>query len=208
MPSLLEPTKKRKRGGKRSKEQESLNVENAPELLLKDSVQARQLPRIEFRAAANQENQGQTLDVGSRTYFREIEKSFHDCQEEQDMSLLVGNVYEEVNGKEIEMICDYEGSRILEKLLAHSTDFQIRVFCDRLNGCYYEMFTNSFASHVCQTLFKLGADIVVREITGVSILKQDEAPELPLMQDLILSIVDELGKFWTEFVTHQHGSHV
>ena len=210
----MQETKKRKRGnrGKEDSNRQCSENENeklksdAASILLADKANIREIPKIEFRAAST-ENQGETLDIGSRTYFREIEKSLHDAQEE-DLALLVENVFEEVNGKEIDMICDFEGSRILEKLLAHATDFQIRVFCDRLNGCFYEMFTNSFASHVCQTLLKLGADLVVREITGVSIVKKDIAPELSSMQELILGIADELQKYWPEFVTHQHGSHV
>jgi nucleolar protein 9 len=51
-----------------------------------------------------------------------------------DQRLFIQNAYAEVDGKELTIACDYEGSRILEKLMGASNDFQLRVFADRLNG--------------------------------------------------------------------------
>ena len=99
-------------------------------------------------------NDSSILDVGlmeseTRDYFVHVEKLLEDQEFETiqgspqliwmqlswlDQQLFIQNVYAEVDGKELLIASDYETSRILEKLLRASTDFQIRVFADRLNG--------------------------------------------------------------------------
>jgi nucleolar protein 9 len=99
---------------------------------------------------------------------------------------------------------------VLEKLLKISSDFELRVFMDRLTGRYAELFTHRFASHVCQTLLTLSADIVEREARGESIPGPNEEAEkgsdvgvLLSMEQLVLSLCkvgfkrsDDLQKNW------------
>lgn len=68
---------------------------------------------------------------------------------------------------------------------------------DRLTGRYAELFTHRFASHVCQTLLTLSADIVEREARGESIPgpneeaqkeKGEEVGVLLSMEQLVLSL--------------------
>lgn len=113
-----------------------------------------------------------------------------------DRALFVSNVYREVELKELKVATDPESSRVLEKLLRASNDFQLRIFADRLRGSYASLFTHRFASHVCQTLLVLAADVMERELRGKSKLEgMDEATleslkELPTMQQIFLDICE------------------
>lgn len=112
-----------------------------------------------------------------------------------DQQLFVSNVYSEVENKELVLATDHSCSMVLEKLLKISSDFEIRVFMDRLTGRYAELFTHRFASHVCQTLLTIAADIVERETRGESVPGPDEGAkdkedvgELLSMEQLVLSL--------------------
>jgi nucleolar protein 9 len=112
-----------------------------------------------------------------------------------DQQLFVANVYTEVQDKELVLATDHSCSLVLEKLLKISSDFELRVFMDRLTGRYAELFTHRFASHVCQTLLTLGADAVERETRGESVPGPDEGTKesgdvgvLLSMEELVLSL--------------------
>ena len=110
------------------------------------------------------------LDIETRNYFESIEKVL-DGHSYDDSSILLANIYKEIDGKEILITKDYSTSRILEKILQASTDFQIRVFMERLSGQFLDLCQHQFASHVCQTLLNLGADIAERELKGESVVE-------------------------------------
>jgi nucleolar protein 9 len=112
-----------------------------------------------------------------------------------DQQLFVANVYTEVQDKELVLATDHSCSLVLEKLLKISSDFELRVFMDRLTGRYAELFTHRFASHVVQTLLTLGADSVERETRGESVPGPDEGAKdsgdvgvLLSMEELVLSL--------------------
>jgi hypothetical protein len=108
-----------------------------------------------------------------------------------------------------------QGSRILEKLLRISSDFQIRVFTDRLNGHYASLFQHQFGSHVIQTLLGLSADIVERELSSLKypnnklIFKvEDNEGILPSMEDLVIGIGMQLSSHWKHLIIQRNASFV
>lgn len=128
------------------------------------------------------------LDVETRSYFESIEKVL-DEQSYDDLSVLLANTYKEIDGKEVLITKDYSTSRILEKILQVSTDFQIRVFMERLSGQFLDLYQHQFSSHVCQTLLNLGADIAERELKGESVVELVSGVnnQLPSMEALIVT---------------------
>jgi hypothetical protein len=72
------------------------------------------------------------LDIESRNYFVEIEKKLQGLGEEfpdeEEQHLFIEAVYREVEGKHSLLACDYEVSRILERLFKVSFDYQVRQF--------------------------------------------------------------------------------
>lgn len=129
-----------------------------------------------------------------------------------DQRLFVENVYSEVDGNEFRLSTNYSCSLILEKLLKVSDSFQLRVFMDKLSGKTVELFAHRFASHVCQTLLTLAADVVEREqLEGVpadetSPLKEGEG-ELLSMEKLILGVCEDIKPHVGGLISQQFASH-
>ncbi|KAJ3300786.1 Nucleolar protein 9 [Borealophlyctis nickersoniae] len=157
------------------------------------------------------------LPPDEHRYFHFVEKTLEEqeFESDEDRQLLVHNVFKEADGKELMVASDPDCSRILEKLLRASNDLQIRALTDRMSGNYPELFRHQFASHVCQTLLYLAAEIVEREIKGESATKSassetDEAqtePEVPTMEQLVLSICESLDGQWSALISDPYASH-
>jgi nucleolar protein 9 len=132
------------------------------------------------------------------------------------------NVYREIDGHEISVAGDPELSHTMEVLLNRSSDFHLRVFFSRLLGEYIlftmyldsvirfeKLFSHQFASHVCQKLLSLAADVVHREQSGESVVElQNTEVELESMSSLILALCNELSDQWIEIFQQRYGSHV
>lgn len=127
-----------------------------------------------------------------------------------DQRLFVENVYTEVDGNEFRLSTNYSCSLILEKLLKVSDSFQLRVFMDKLSGKSVELFAHRFASHVCQTLLTLAADVVEREqLEGVSDSSptKDGQGELLSMEKLILGVCEDIKPHVGGLISQQFASH-
>ncbi|KAI8581582.1 hypothetical protein K450DRAFT_232018 [Umbelopsis ramanniana AG] len=157
------------------------------------------------------------LDADVQQYFKSVEQTLDDPPFEttQDQQLFVANVYTEVQDKELVLATDHTCSLVLEKLLKISSDFELRVFMDRLTGRYAELFTHRFASHVCQTLLTLGADSAEREARGESVPGPDEGAKesgdvgvLLSMEELVLSLCKELKPQLCSLISDPFASHV
>jgi hypothetical protein len=113
-----------------------------------------------------------------------------------EQSQFLNAVYSEIDGKELQISGDYSASRIFEKILSLSTDFHIRVCFDRLMGHYSTLFQHRFASHVCQSLIVLGADVAEREGKGESVVVLDEDSsgaekwKLGSMEELLIRLIE------------------
>ncbi|KAI7900603.1 armadillo-type protein [Cokeromyces recurvatus] len=146
-------------------------------------------------------------------YFKNVEQTLEDPQFEtgEDQRLFVENVYSEVDGNEFRLATNYSCSLILEKLLKISDSFQLRVFMDKLTGKTVELFVHRFASHVCQTLLTLAADVVEREqIEGAEeqTENKEEVGELLSMEKLVLELCEDIKPHIGGLISQQFASHV
>ncbi|CAO3620810.1 unnamed protein product [Cunninghamella echinulata] len=147
-------------------------------------------------------------------YFKNVEEKLNnqDFEFAEDQRLFVDNVYSEVEGNELRLSTNYSCSLILEKLLKISDGFQLRVFTDKLAGCTVELFAHRFASHVCQTLLTLAADVVDQEVAqGGPTSAGDvngENGELYSMEKLILNICEDIKPVVGGLISQQFASHV
>ncbi|KAI9203888.1 armadillo-type protein [Polychytrium aggregatum] len=154
------------------------------------------------------------LPVEVAEYFNHVEKMLQSEEmedSEEDRALMIQNIYKEVEGKELMLATDPDTSRILEKLLRASNDFQIRLFADRLNGQFTLLLRHRFASHVVQTLMYLGSDIVEREATGKSTVQpvgDADVGELPTMKEFFIGLCEQLQGDWVALMTDPFGSHL
>jgi hypothetical protein len=73
------------------------------------------------------------LTSESVAYFRSLD-SVLSASEIENQDILVENIFNEINGKEIQLCLHSETSKVIEKVLDKSTYFQQCVFFDRLSG--------------------------------------------------------------------------
>jgi hypothetical protein len=70
------------------------------------------------------------LDQNTLNYFREVDAHFKGLtdDDQEDKEILVQNVFEELGGREAEIVCDAECSRIVESLMPHASQQVLRDF--------------------------------------------------------------------------------
>jgi nucleolar protein 9 len=171
----IKKTRRGKRGGGNKPEDKTFigqTKEEPPRKKTRRSKKTQEQDEFVEKVEFNQEETNEVLpelDHETRNYFIEIEKQIRSQEFEtmEEQQLFLSNVFDELDGKEVLIATDYETSRILEKLLKSASDFQLRVFSDRLNGSFAELFSHQFASHVCQTLLNLGSVVVDKEVRKI-----------------------------------------
>ncbi|KAJ3373809.1 hypothetical protein GGF31_008694 [Allomyces arbusculus] len=148
------------------------------------------------------------VDQETRQYFKSIEGriDMNEWESEEDLQIFLSNVYEEVQDKELVLATDAETSVVLEKLLRISSDVHLRIFMDKMSGNFVHLFKHFCASHVCQTLLVLAADVLEREARGTS---PDNAPDdLPTMTELVTTMCEQLRTFLAVLSRDRHSTFV
>ncbi|RKP06773.1 armadillo-type protein [Thamnocephalis sphaerospora] len=109
-------------------------------------------------------------------------------QEDEDRQIFLRNVYTEIDGQELKLLGDPISSVVLEKLFLASSPEQVLQMLRALRERLIDAVTHRFASHGCQTLLRLAAAVVDKEIRQglVSSEEQSEMATcvLDLMRDL------------------------
>mmetsp|Transcript_20296 Transcript_20296/g.30524 ORF Transcript_20296/g.30524 Transcript_20296/m.30524 type:complete len:712 (+) Transcript_20296:50-2185(+) len=119
---------------------------------------------------------------------------------------------EEIRHEIASLAGDEEASQILEAM-AHITlpysETATRVMFAGLSGYHMHLSTHRYGSHVVQTILQLGTVCASKEDLALN----DDAPQmsrenLPLLEDLIHGMVDELSPTASHLAVHVCGSHV
>ena len=163
----------------------------------------------------NKEQEMVKTDPELLEYFLNTEKLLEEVQptfeSSDDQFLFIQNVLDQIQSNEASLACDYRCSRLLERLLRLSSDYQVRMFVTRILSSFPDLACHQYASHVCQTVLKLAADIVDREekgIVGVALDDSQEGDTSAEMASLVLSVCEMLHGSWGELIRVPYGSHV
>eukprot|EP00127_Corallochytrium_limacisporum_P004834 Clim_evm17s183 gene=Clim_evmTU17s183 len=103
-------------------------------------------------------------------YFKRIERLLDGTSEEnvlddkEDRTIMVENVLEQINGREVDYSCQPDCCRVIEKVLQLCSGFHLRVFLDRIMDHLLQMATDRFGSHVLQTLLHLSTTFMDTEM--------------------------------------------
>ncbi|KAI8823129.1 armadillo-type protein, partial [Fimicolochytrium jonesii] len=143
----------------------------------------------------------------------EKELDTKEFESEEEKALFIGAMFRAMDGKECIVAADPDCSRVVEKMLRSADDFRVRVFTDRLNGQFIELFKHQFASHVCQTLIYAAADVVDREIKGTFVVEAPEGDEaaletLPTMTTLVEQLCEQMKGEWKDLMMDAYASHL
>jgi len=130
------------------------------------------------------------VESDTKAYLLSMEQVLDDAEEKQadDLEIIVQNIYREIDGTEVEVACEYETCRILEKVLMLSNDFLLRVFAEKIQTRIIYMIRDPYGSHVLETLLIISADVVAREENGKSWVELQNDEELITMNEFVLQM--------------------
>lgn len=124
-----------------------------------------------------------------------------------ELDLLVQNAFQEIDGVEFRLACHHDGSVYVEKLLTLASSFQIRVFWDRLAGCYGRAMSHRYASHVIETLL-VRSEHWMGNDPSTSVDNSEELGVLLSLHKMINRFEEEIVEQVFDLMDNTYASHV
>ncbi|GFR46342.1 hypothetical protein Agub_g7913 [Astrephomene gubernaculifera] len=134
------------------------------------------------------------------TYLEEVVAHFKTLVDDEERSLLVGNVLEEIAGKEVKVAGDPVCSRHVETLMAAAQAPQLLKFLTSVSDVdgFFSLVSSPFGSHAVEKL-------LVRLESQVNAMSQDEYDEFQRMLGLL---TDSICPHLYDYVTDRYATHV
>jgi nucleolar protein 9 len=143
-------------------------------------------------------------------YFKEAEKLLdaNDFSTAEDYDLFLQNVFSEVEGLEYRLACSHDGSSIVEKILTHATDFQLRVFFEKVREKWLDMCVHRYASHVAETWLRQAVLKATGNVDTTTNEKEEEEKGLPTIKEQLVDISAYMTEDFVRLAEDQYGTHV
>lgn len=147
------------------------------------------------------------LDQQEQEYYSNVNVKLeaNDFESADDKSLFLEAVYRESQGKELKIASSQACSRYLERVIRVSTVEQVRALFGKFVGHFLQLVQHRFASHCCEALLMKAAEAVGKD--GKEEKSELEA-ETPSLEQLFLTVVDELEPNLGYLLTERFASHV
>jgi nucleolar protein 9 len=146
------------------------------------------------------------LDEDEQRYYGNVNSKLlaDDFVDAEEKSAFVEAVYRESKGKELKLASSQSCSRHLERLIAVSTEEQLRSFFVATSEGLTQLAQHRFGSHVCETLFKESAKYVpVKQADGDAA----DGEEGPSISALFLGAANMLEPNIGHMLTDKFASH-
>ncbi|XP_031565818.1 nucleolar protein 9-like isoform X2 [Actinia tenebrosa] len=149
------------------------------------------------------------LDEDTLSYFKRVESVIEDddFEDEESKKLFVENVFTQVEDHELLLACDQAMSRVLERLLNHLNDAQLKKIWNNLSNSYEVVTCDRFGSHVTQNLVNLVPRTIRAERIKVKEVDKKEEESLS-MEELFLSYCTFVEDNLSDLIENTYGSHV
>lgn len=144
-------------------------------------------------------------------YFREAEKVLDKGEwgtgtgdSEEEKNLFIQNVLIEMDGLEYRLSFHHDGSKLVEKFLEHASEYQLRVFFEKLGGTekVEQMALHRYASHVIEKWIMLAMATTEHSDKG-----RDEGL-LSIMDILLLLETDLFRPSFLSLTENHYATHV
>lgn len=148
-----------------------------------------------------------SIDEQTQGYFKRVQDVIEedDFDDDEGRKLFVTNVFSQVETNELNLSCDQSISTVMEKLVVHFNEVQIRRMLQNLRPHFQVISTNKFGSHVLQSLLNL----IPRAVRSERIRTLELGPEdLDSAEALFLQFCDFVKENLAELVCDTYGSHV
>ncbi|EEB07169.1 RNA-binding protein Nop9 [Schizosaccharomyces japonicus yFS275] len=143
-------------------------------------------------------------------YFREIEETLvsHNTRDNEDTRYLVDSIFAEVSGKELQVLNNVFGSKVLEKVFTLASSQQIKNFFGALNGSYLQITQTTFGSFVLEKLLSHMGRIIDMEEKGGALDEEEGSEFVATAESLIMYMCNELRPEISALLDHKLAAHV
>ncbi|EPY52165.1 RNA-binding protein Nop9 [Schizosaccharomyces cryophilus OY26] len=154
------------------------------------------------------------LDPEEEKYFQEAEKAFvsHFTRDNEETRYFIDSVYREVKGKELIVLNNVFGSKVLEHMFPLATPSQIKSIFSSLNGHYLEITQTTFGSYAFEKLLSHMAEIVDLECRGAldneEEMLEGEDQVFITAESLVMFMCNEIRPDFSVLINHKLAVHV
>lgn len=152
------------------------------------------------------------LDRDELEYFKQTEATLamDAFESPEEKSHFVTRVFEEFQGKELKLVTSQITSKLVERVILHCTDDQLKTIFEAFNGFFFNISCHKYASHVLETLLVRSAALVEKELLTPS-FEQTETADGRVhasMENMFLFMLNELKSHLKLMIKQQYASHV
>ncbi|CCH40854.1 hypothetical protein BN7_388 [Wickerhamomyces ciferrii] len=198
------------RGRRAQKEQKSKDAAEEQELkVYKESSSLNNEESNEDSKPINEPNTFFGLvDTTELDYFKQAEATLNAdaFENEADRAGFVESVLEESKGKELKLVTNQICSKLIERLILHSTDEQLKRLFKAFEGHFLSLIYHKYSSHCVETLLVRTAALIEKELLNpVSNFANED--NYVTMENLFLFFLNEIKSNLKEMIIHQYASH-
>ncbi|GME79978.1 unnamed protein product [Ambrosiozyma monospora] len=155
------------------------------------------------------------VDSTELEYFKSAESTLNvNAFETPDERLnFINSVFEESRGKELKLVTNQICSKLMERLIQHANEQQIKQLFRAFNGNFIQLCNQKYSSHVMETFLIRSAALIEQEILrqNEGDLDDEDANDeegYVSMENMFLFMLSELKPHLQSMVSHDYASHV
>ncbi|EPX72182.1 RNA-binding protein Nop9 [Schizosaccharomyces octosporus yFS286] len=154
------------------------------------------------------------LDPEEEKYFQEAEKAFvnHFTRSNEETRFFIDSVYREIKGKELIVLNNVFGSKVMEHMFPLATTSQIKSIFSSMNGHYLEVVQTTFGSYAFEKLLSHMAYIVDLETRGAldneEEMLEGEDQVFSTAESLVMYMCNEIRPDFSLLINHKLAVHV
>ncbi|GMG26383.1 unnamed protein product [Ambrosiozyma monospora] len=155
------------------------------------------------------------VDSTELEYFKSAESTLNvNAFETTDERLnFINSVFEESRGKELKLVTNQICSKLMERLIQHANEQQIKQLFRAFNGNFIQLSNQKYSSHVMETFLIRTAALIEQEILRQNEGEMDEEDAndeegYVSMENVFLFMLSELKPHLQSMVSHDYASHV
>ncbi|TIC28847.1 hypothetical protein E3Q11_01695 [Wallemia mellicola] len=153
------------------------------------------------------------LNPDLKSYLRDMDKRLTNASQDdsEEYSMMIEATLSEMSSHELALSTDPECALMVEHMLKRVGDFEKRVFADALMGQINAVISNSFGSHVIETLLETSKGTIMRESNGDIAQPPNQDPEsvgqLRTFTTLLNDLVEEILPFVGDLILNQNATY-
>ncbi|TID30499.1 hypothetical protein CANINC_000852 [Pichia inconspicua] len=157
------------------------------------------------------------VDTNELTYFRQAEQTLNinTFSNVEERALFINSVFQEAKGKELKLVTNQIGSKLMERLIFECTLKHMHQLFNVFNGRFYELSRHKFSSHVMESFLVRCASLIEKEILSNGYdqadyedVDEEESEGWVSMENMFLFIINDFKSHVKKMIKDKYASHV